>query len=218
MELAQEIIQYLPQKDQFTLWLVSEFWRRVTPDDVFTAIDMNGCEAAIGWLGLPDNFKNRIMNCCRSLSCEIDNIEHRSNTPFHTFFTKDLHGFKQLTSLRLAAVYLDDYQLIKDSQPQIKDLTLDNCHSTLEGFATLVNNFPELTHLTLINIIHLPIQQEKVPPPLFNSPSQSPRKLSLVTSSLDSAPILKWTLSGRWDKVSVLRGNDWEQYESRATR
>ena len=208
MELAREVAEYLPQKDKRNLRAVSSFWRDIISGGGLGIICINGEKAVKELLLAPDSEFSKWIEQIpfHSLSCRIDNLERGSDAYFHTFFTHRFPKFKHLTSLRLAAVYLDDHQLIKDSQPHIKELKLDNCYSTLNGFAMLVNNFPELTHLTLINIGHRPIPHEEVPPLRFNLLPQSPRKLSIGDFSMDSFPILDWIFSVPWDEVSVLKG------------
>ena len=211
VELVQDIIRYLPRGEQLTFSLLSKRSRAVGLDVALSTINMNGQNAVDGWPSLSDDFKKLVVGRCRSLSCTINNIRARSLDPhdnrryYANFSTQHLSDFEQLTSLHLVAVHLNDRQLINSIQPHIKELKLDNCSSTLNGFATLINNFPELTHLTLINIKYHQIQHELVAPHL---PPQSLRKLFIADVSLDIGffRLLDWIFSVPWDDVSVLEG------------
>ena len=211
VESIQDIIRCLPQNDQLTFSLLSKRLRVIGLDVALKTIKMNGWKAVYDWDRLLDYFKEVVMGCCCSLSCTIDNIgssdPRKSGDYYANFFTQHLNGFGELTSLHLIAVHLDAHQLIliKDSQPHITELTLNNCLSTLDGFAMLINNFPKLTHLTLINIGHHSIPDEKLPPHL---PAQSPRKLIIADFNRGSVPILNWIFSEPWDGVSVLEGKN----------
>lgn len=115
-----------------------------------------------------------------------------------------MDSFGRLTSLRLAEVSLVNLKFIEDSQPRIEDLSLYRCCSTPEAFATLVNKFPNLTRLTLVEVLHRP---KKAPPPQLSILSpQSSLKLFIANVSRDDC-FLDLIFSVLWDEVSILKGS-----------
>ena len=203
-ELSWKIIGYLPITDQLTLRAVSKYWKNFFGHEHFKTIYINSEEVVKYWLFLDSNtFREEIMEkVVTSLCCRIDNPEY-----FETFFTYKLDEFKILTSLRLARVNLDgNSSLIVKVQQHIKTLTLAHCCFTVNGFAKLVNHFPELTHLKLINISRN-TKKEQDPLP-SNLPLKSGRMLSIADLSRNNVPILTWILLTQWDDVSVLEGQN----------
>ena len=212
MELIQDIIRYTSRDDQLAFSLLSKKLRVIGLDAALATctVDINGWKAVEEWQSLSDDFKNLVMGRCRSLSCTINNIPGRNSGKggdnCANFFTQHWDQFKRVTSLGLATVYLANSKLIYGVQPRIKELTLVDCLYTLDGLATLVNTFPELTHLTLINITHSSSRNKKVPPLLPTVSPDSGRKLSIGDFTPGSFPVLNWILSVPWDDVSVLEG------------
>ena len=215
MELIQDITQRLPRKDQLSLSLVSKRLNEFTKKDVFSSIYMNNQEAVDRWGDLPQDFRAGIMRHCSSLFCKIDTFMvisgHEHSDKYPIFFAKYLNNFNQLKSLHLTEVSLVNPKFIKDSQPRIKELTLDTCYSTLEAFATLVNKFPNLTHLKLIKIHDCP-GAGVFPSHLSELFPKTLRKLS-IADFLGYNPFLNFIFSVPWDEVSILEGTDFDRLE-----
>ena len=210
VELIQKIIRHLPQKDRVTVSQLSKRLNGFTKDVVFNSIYMKDQEAVDRWGDLSKDFRAWIMNRCQSLSCTIDTSEviseHKDSDKYLIFFAGYLNHFEKLTSLHLAKVSLVDPRFIEHSQPHIKELTLRKCYSTLEAFATLVDKFPNLTHLTLIEIHDCSADAVAgSPPQLSNSPPESSRKLS-IADFFGDVSFLNIIFSVPWDEVSILEG------------
>ena len=205
VELIQEIVRQSTPKDQVALSMVSNSLRNIAKPVIFRTINMKGENAAIKWLG--DKSLNGIKKHVRSLSCrkieDFDNpTDSQSTNGYQGFFAQGLDGFENLTSLCLATACLNDFELITNPQPRIKNLTLEDCEATSKGLAMLVNKFPNVTHLTLLRLDD--VEADGGVSPALSLSSPTPRKLSISGFPPDCSGLLDVIFSHPWGEISIL--------------
>jgi len=178
-ELIDEIIDHIPQHDWKSLLncsLLAKSWVYPSRRRIFRAVDVFEARRLKLWLAKIPPTKLEILQHVRSLYYKIPQPPdsfHPSSNPLHDY----LPSLCQLERLTLFSGFLPSPTQIEGYtafQHTISYLSLQCCTATTNGLVTLVNYFPNLTHLDLFDLGHL-VDVQPIPP--FSRPLE---KLSVT--------------------------------------
>ena len=180
-ELIDEIIDQIPLTDQQSLRncsLVAKSWVHSSRRRIFRTVDVAGATDLRLWLDKISPANVEILQHVRSLTCFI------ADTPGIPYQSANLlrdysPSFRHLERLTFQARFLPSLAQIGTLtypafQHTVSHLCLQCCGLEASRLVTLVNYFPNLAHLDLVDLYHTVDTQ---PTPPFSRPLQ---KLSLT--------------------------------------
>ena len=159
-EILDEILGHLPPADTRTFRncsLVAKSWTRPSRRLLFRLIDTLKEPTLWSWLEDVSPRNVELLQHVHSLSVRVENSLHRSSVA-PTGFPHDRSPlFPCLRRLSLhsgSPASIAKLGVSLASQRTLEFLCLSSCHVTISTLATLINHFPNLVHLKLLDLVH----------------------------------------------------------------
>lgn len=203
-ELIDKIINHLDTNDKQSLRncsLVATSWTHTSRKRLFRSVEIPSCKLQSWQNNISP--ENELLQHTRVLCYhESDKGCNGKAMPVHETFHDYLRSFCKLEHFTLysSGILLSPQQIESFSAFQItlSGITLQNCSGTEDGLVTLINYFPNLTHLNIYGLWCSP--REGPTPPL--SQHVHLKKLDIAKWHGDHRFILPKPLGLRCDEIS----------------
>jgi len=194
-ELIDEIISHIPLDDENSLRncsLVAKSWVYPSRRYLFWTIDIEGATRLKSWLANIPPTNIEILQHVRSIECQIADPPDspRPLTDLLRDYSPSFRQFERLTFFMGFLPSLTQIGTYTAFQHTLSCLRLEYCSVTAIGLVALVNYFPNLARLDLIDLYRMADDQSTTP---FSRPLQ---KLTIAEFFTDSSLALLDGLMG----------------------